>query len=116
MKIKSGNCEVYASGSLIVISDAPLEMTLGAGESSRLFRFSFLSDDSNRDERTEIETAADGGTELRIFNARKAFGQGPQEPVEIGVFEGRKLHLAYRIYTAAPSSEKLLHYTWFLGE
>jgi len=118
MKIKCGEFDVCSNGSVIAYEENPVEMILADdGDDIYTFRLSFKNDQANENERTEFRPVDDTTMEINFVNANRAFGIGPQKPVEIGVFKNRKLYFSYRIYSSSSSfREKLLHYTWLLGE
>lgn len=116
MKMRCGKYEVIGTGSVIGFQENPVEMVIGERPAEFTFRFIFKNDNVNREERTEFETISQNELEIYIYNANRAFGIGTSEPIDLGYINNRKIYLSYRVYSSVDTPEKLLHYTWFLGE
>lgn len=114
MKIKCGEFEALDSGSVIGFENKPVEMRMDINGEECLFRFVFLEDLENKEERTEFTNVSSKELEIQIFNSISAFGMGTVEPIELGNINGKNLFLSYRVFTSSNSEEKLLHYTWYL--
>lgn len=115
MKIKCGESEVIANGSVIAYRDNPVEMCFSMDGNDFLFRIFFSQDDLNESSRIDVKNISPSETEIYIVNSFTVFGIGSPEPLELGEVNGLPIRLAFRIYSISSSDEKLLHYTWLLG-
>ncbi|OGV32034.1 MAG: hypothetical protein A2020_13990 [Lentisphaerae bacterium GWF2_45_14] len=115
MKIKCGESDVIATGSVIAYKDNPLEMRFSIEGSDCFFRIFFKDDDTNKSPRIDLKNISTSGTDIFIVNSFTAFGTGSPVPIELGEINERKLSLSLRVYSISSSNEKLLHYTWLLS-
>ena len=115
MYIKCGESDVIATGSVIAYSDNPVEMCFPATEGECIFRIFFKEDESDESSRIDVKNLSPSETEIYIINSFTVFGTGSPAPLDLGEMGGRKISLAFRVYSISSSDEKLLHYTWLLG-
>lgn len=117
VELKVGEFSVLNSGSASVYENEPLEFVLDDGDGELKVKCAF---EEREDEETgkvlEGESGDDGQESSLIFvNFNSRLGIGSKKPVEVGVYNERKLFLKY--FVAAPkTSYKVFHYTWFLGK
>ncbi|PWK15978.1 DUF6864 domain-containing function [Tumebacillus permanentifrigoris] len=117
IELKVGEFHVLNSGSVLVYENEPLEFVLDDGDGELKVQCVFEErDDVAQGEVLEGECENEGEESRLIFvNFNSRLGTGSKKPVEVGVYNERKLYLKY--FVAAPkSSYKVFHYTWFLGK
>lgn len=114
MKIKSDIYDIYETGSIISINKKPIDFIL----EGLTFRFTFEDDTAKDKNKLRAESLTDGikGLELIFSNFSETLGVGNTNPILVGWIKGRNLYLSYRIYCLKPESDKLIHFTWYLGE
>jgi len=116
VRIKAGEYDVLASGTVIGFRNEPIDFTLTEGERPLVVRFVFRTDEENPGQRTEPKIENDRQLSLAFVNFTNVLGTGNVGPLPLGQVEGRRLYLYYRIYSLSKEPEKLVHYTWYLGE
>lgn len=118
VEVKVGSYKVLSSGSVLVFDNEPLEFVLDDGDGSLTVRCLFEElEDVENGKLIECESESESGQEsvLQFVNFTSRMGTGSRKPVEVGVYNERKLYLKY--FIAAPkTSYKVFHYTWYLGK
>ena len=114
VKIRTGDTEVIASGSVISFGKSPIVFEF---ENLKLI-FEYHDDILGTGvKETRVEAAAiDNKTlKLTLHNFNNPLGAGSGTPLQLGILNGRKLFLQYRVY-ALSDADKTLQYTIYLGE
>lgn len=114
MKIKSDIYDVHETGSIISINKKPIDFIL----EGLTFRFIFEDDPSKGKNKLRAEKFPESqkGLKLIFSNFNDSHGVGNLSPLQLGWIKNRNLYLNYRIYCLTPESDKLIHFTWYLGE
>ena len=113
MKIKSDKKEVYLTGSIMTFNNEPLIFEL---EEDMKFSISFSADDSNEAQRIEPVLNTDDFLALKLVNFNSLSGGGTNEPLFLGTMLNRVLYFNFLVYSIKKNSQKLFHYTFYLGE
>ena len=114
MKIKTDIYDIHETGSIISINKKPIDFIF----EDLTFRFTFEDDPSNEKNKLRAENLPNGkkGLKLIFSNFNESLGVGNSVPLPLGWIKNRNLYLNYRIYCLTPESDKLIHFTWYLGE
>jgi hypothetical protein len=114
MKIITDIYEIYETGSIISFNKKPIDFIF----EDLTFRFVFEEDSTKEKNILRAENLADGQKGIRLIfsNFNETLGVGNTVPLPLGWINGRNLYLNYRIYCLTPESDKLIHFTWYLGE
>lgn len=115
-KIKSGPYEVFWSGVVVSFKDNPIEFLLTDEPNPLTISFHFKNRKEKPEQALEVAPATDRALNIFCYNFNNPLGIGNTEPIEIGVLANRKLFLYYRIYTLGETTEKEMHFAWYLGE
>lgn len=110
LRIRTGNKDVIASGTIITADSRNLEFQL----TNLCVIFEFLTDSGS----TRLESGAPTSStlNLRLYNFNNSIGAGTTQPLEIGNLGGRKLWLAFMVYALSSESSKTVHYTFMVGD
>jgi len=116
MKLRCGEYDVYASGSVQAFLDDPIKIVLKDHLNRNSLTFTFVFED----DRTETEAMRFSKTGVKEFqvsliNFSKSIGSGSHSPIQLGSLYGRELFFSYRVNTIPHSPEKLFYYSWYLG-
>ncbi|KEO85125.1 DUF6864 domain-containing function [Tumebacillus flagellatus] len=116
LKVKVGEYQVLDSGSVMVFENETLEFALDDGDGKLTVRCVFEDrEDEENGRMVEGEAKNDSECNLLFINFNNRYGTGSKKPIEVGIYNERKLLLQY--YIAAPkSSYKVFTYTWYLGK
>ncbi len=114
MKIKTDIYDIYETGSIISINKKPIDFIF----EDLTFRFTFEDDTTKEQNKLIAENLPNNqkGLKLIFFNFNETLGVGNTVPIPIGWIQNRDLFLNYRIYCLTPELDKLIHFTWYLGE
>jgi hypothetical protein len=114
MEIKSDIYDIYETGSIISINKKPIDFIFD----DLTFRFIFEDDNTKEKNQLRAEKLPDQQKGLNVIfsNFNETLGVGNSVPIPIGWIQNRNLYLNYRIYCLTPESDKLIHFTWYLGE
>lgn len=98
LKIKSGQAELIASGTVIAFKGHPIEVEITADdESLRLIFFFSEENQGNIPVKANILNAQT--VELTLFRARNSLNPtGTLKPFSLGTWRGKQLYLHYRVY------------------
>jgi hypothetical protein len=113
--IRSGPMDVLASGSVIAFEGQPIEITFSAANETLKLIFEFSSDVTAKEPHYQGRLSEPDTLTLTLFNFDSPLGTGTTKPQPLGNLGSRPVHLHYRVY-AMDSSDKLLHYTLYLGQ
>jgi len=119
VKLRSGTYDVLSSGAVIGFKSEPIEFVFPEDQGETIIcRLVFEPDDKeNREPRVEPRRRGKLGLDLHFYNFNNhPFGIGNSDPLELGEYRKRRLYVYYRVYTLQAAPEKLVHYTWYLGE
>ena len=118
MSIKVGPYDVVESGSIIGFAKHHIEIVIGPENDRLTLQFIFLpkSDDQEKN-RTDFKVIDDKTASLTFYGfTTSPLGFGSTQALHIGTLTNRKLYLSYRIYTLGELPERLIHYTFYVGE
>lgn len=123
MKIKVGNLDVLDSGSVIGNYLQPIEFSIDKSSNFIVrMEFTLAVMGYSRTPKVEASQYGSNGVSLIFQNFAASKGHGNADPIELGIFQGRRLYLNYRIHSfikehpTIPNGGVLLNYTWLLGE
>lgn len=116
MKISVGNYDVMESGVVIALKNQPVVFELNDRTNTLVARFLF--EDTGLSGEPDVSFNFCGVDRLDIVfqNFINVLGAGPVDALELGEINGRKLYLACRIYSINDNRDKIVYYTWYLGE
>lgn len=111
VKVSSANMDVLASGSVLAFSstsDVLLEVKI-----SESFSFDLvLKFESNGEKQHVIKPNIDGNIiTLTCVNFDNALGTGTATPVELAVFEGKKVYINFWVYSLGQNAARKVSYT-----
>ena len=113
MTIETGGYDVMASGSVLTHRVQPITFRKGTLELVVDFK---PGEDPDSDEYW-VDYEQESKTRTRVvFHNFKGNFMGSKTPIRIGTFDGKPLYLNYMVLTVSPEAERLLHYTWYLGQ
>lgn len=114
MKIKTDIYDIYETGSIISINRKPIDFIF----EDITFRFVFEEDSTKEKNKLRAEMLPEGqkGLNLIFTNFNETLGVGNTVPIPLGWINNRPLYLNYRIYCLTQELDKLIHFTWYLGE
>ncbi len=111
MKIICGDYQVYDSGVVVCVKDKD---TIFEFEGFK-FIFKFLNSEGGIP-KFETQLISNLELEIKFINFDKPFGIGSKDPIEIGMFNNKKLYLLYKVDSIGKDAGKTLSYTWLLKE
>lgn len=108
-----GNLELIKSEMVHVTANNVLSISF---QKILLLKFEFLSDNTNNKSYISNEILEDNKTLIiKCYNFDNSLGQGLLEPINIGIFNGKTLYIAFFVWT--PDSEnnrRLVNYSIYL--
>lgn len=107
-RIKTGDYDVIASGTVITFGDQPTEIFFGETQKLSL-KFVFLTEGIGM--KMESVQANENSLELRLFNFNQGLNQGNLEPIRIGDENGKEVFLSFRSSRLNQSASRTLEYT-----
>jgi hypothetical protein len=114
MKIKSGNYEVFNSGTVISFEHEPVTFNLADDLQIRL---AFKDDIDNKEGHCiEFNPISNSELEIILINFNNSLGTGNQVPLQVGTLNNKLLYLNFRVYTLNVNTNKTIHYCWYLGK
>src|SRR6478672_8408259 len=99
VELKVGNYSVLDSGSVMVYDNEPLEFCLDDGDGPLTVRCVFEEIEDVETGRLLEGESSDNESTWRFVNFNSRLGIGSRKPVEVGVYNERKLYLKYFIST-----------------
>lgn len=113
IKIKTGDYEIFNSGTVLIFADKPTVLTIPMVDSNLDLILEFKSDTA---EKAHVEPEVISKNELRLnfFNFNNSLGTGNPQPVEMGTLDNRKLFFSYRVYSLDEKNLKSFEYTLYL--
>lgn len=116
MRIRCGELDVYATGCIQAFEDDPIKISLNDNLKKTIICYHFLFvDDGTEKQSMQFRKTTARDFQITLINFSKSIGSGSLSPLRLGTFMGRSLFFSYRINTIQNSDEKLLFYTWYLG-
>ena len=115
-EIKSGPTEIIASGTVISFKNNSIEIIFGSASERLKLIIEFEDDKENKEPLIKASISSNKALILKLINYNNPLGMGNSEPINIGNFEGRELHLNYRVHALTNDLNKTVHYTIYLGE
>jgi hypothetical protein len=114
MKITSGNYEVFNSGTVISFEQEPITFQLATDLKIRL---AFRDEMEKKEEhRLEFNPISKNELEITLVNFNNSLGTGNTAPLLMGTLNNKKLYLNFRVYALTVTTNKTIHYSWYLGE
>ena len=118
MKIKIGDYEVYADGTLVSLPDEAVKFLI----EDLTYELVFIDDIEITDQKIEAKQSEDKkGVTLTFTNFNNSFGTSNVKPLPLGFINDKGLFLNYRIHSLnggpeKPKAGKTIHYTWLLKD
>ena len=117
MKIRCGEFDVYATGSVQAFGNEPIKISLNDINKVKAIIFNFVfEDDHTEEESMRFSKIGVSEFQVSLINFSKSIGSGSMSPMKLGAIFGRELYFSYRVNTIPASDEKLFYYSWYLGE
>lgn len=110
IRIKIGQHEVLASGSVIGDPDTPFVIEL----QNLSIGLRFETDRNNLEKRVTVTNQTTTSIEILFTNFDNPTGTGNRVPILLGKLGGKELYFNYRIYALDGEVGKLLHYTFYI--
>ena len=110
VKIKIGEYEVLAAGSVIGNPQTPLQIDI----ENLSLRLVFDTNKENLEKQVTVTNQTPTSLELTFINFDNPSGTGNRVPIHLGTLGGKALYFNYRIYALDGDSGKLLHYTFYV--
>jgi len=109
IKLKIGEHEVLATGSVIGDPQTPIQIEL----QNLSLNLRFETNNDNRDKQVIVTNQTSTSLELTFTNFDNPTGTGNRMPIHLGTLNGKDLYFNYRIYALDGEVGKLLHYTFY---
>lgn len=116
MKIRVGEYEVLSSGMLIALKNQPVVFQLNDRTVTLTARFFFEDTGHAGEPRIDIRSCGNDRLDIVFKDFNDVLGDGPTDAWELGDIDHRKLYLACRVSSINDNRDKILYYTWYLGE
>lgn len=112
MKIKVGEFEVFASGSIVGNNDESIDFIIDENI-NYMVRLTFVDDSTIQGDSAKAKKIGTNGIEITFINYNSSLGTGNIIPLKLGFVNGKELYFNYRIYSIGTAG-KHLHYTWLI--
>ena len=118
MKIKIGDYEVYADGTIISIPDESVKFII----EDLTFELIFKDDIETGEQKVEATQSKDKkGVILTFTNFNNSLGTSNAKPLPLGFINNKDLFFNYRIHAlnGGPDKAKMgktIHYTWMMKD
>jgi hypothetical protein len=112
--LKTGDKEIIESGSVITFGDDSMEveLTMFNLTPNPVLFFLFLKDPNAPEQRIEVNVSTDNlKLEIKLYNFENSLDSGNGAPLEIGVVNGKKISLNFRIRKIGES--RTIDYTFY---
>lgn len=116
MKILVGDYEVLSSGLLFALKNQPVVFKLNDQRVPLMVRFFFENTSPVGKPFVNINFSGTDRLDIVFHNFNDMLGDGPLDAWELGDINHRKLYLACRISSINDNRDKIVYYTWYLGE
>ena len=115
IKITTGaeNYQILDTGSVITYNDEPLIFELAAGLKI-IIRFAL--DKNVQGQKMDYNVISNMELELLLTNFNSSLGTGNVAPLPVAKIDNRQVYLNFMVYSLNESSNKTVHYTWYLRE
>lgn len=113
--ITSGESTIISSGLAIQFNQEPIsiKIDLPGFEFELIFKF---NNDKKLNKRSVVpEVTRPNSATLTFNNFNDPLGAGSSSPQKIANYKGQKISLHYRVYSLSGSSDKTIHYTFYLS-
>ena len=111
IEIKVGDFDVLDSGTVTSVGSRDVLFTLSERVKVRLV-FTIID---NKNQEMTIQINERGELEFTLQNFDNPLGTEFNEPIEIGTWQGRKLFLHARVLGLKGTNNRVVLYTWYLG-
>lgn len=116
MKVWVGDYEVLSSGVLIALKKQPVVFKLNDKTAPLTVRFFFEDTGPAGEPHIDIRSCGADRLDFVFRDFDGVLGDGPVDAWELGDINNRKLYLACRISSINDNRDKIVYYTWYLGE
>ncbi len=114
IKIKIGEFDVIDSGRIVNSNNQKIRIVLGDSiHFTTEFEFEFNNDGTKST--FEAYNIEEVGVGIRFKNFGTINGSGHLDPIKIGYFNGRSLHINYRVFQINFGKGVIFDYTFLLG-
>ena len=111
--VRSGPAEVLAAGTVTSFAGNPITIEYGRPSTEFRLTFRFVNDPTDKDfTKVEAKAVDPFSLELTLTNFGGPFGQGTDQPAQIGKISGWDLFLHYRVYAHA-EMDKTVQFTLY---
>ncbi|MFK7750541.1 MAG: DUF6864 domain-containing function [Kordia sp.] len=108
IKIKTGEYEVIASGSIVGNHNEPIEFEL----STLFFIFEFITDTNSPESKINKTGIDDKTLKIELINFNNTLGTRNTAPLPIGTVNNRKLFVNFSSYSLSESTGPIFHYSF----
>lgn len=118
MKVKIGDYEVYANGTIVSLPNEPVKFFI----EDLTYEMVFKDDIEISEQKTEATQTPDKkGILLTFINFNNSLGTSNVKPVPLGFINDKDLFLNYRIHSLNGGPDQLkagktIHYTWLMKD
>ena len=118
MKVKIGDYEVYADGTIISLPNEPVRFFI----EDLTYEMIFKDDIEISEQKTEATQTPDKkGIILTFINFNNSLGTSNVKPLPLGFINDKDIFLNYRIHALnggpeQPKAGKTIHYTWLMKD
>jgi len=107
------NYEILDTGTVITFKDEPIKFQLAA-DLKIILRFKLDKDAKER--KMDFNAISDNELEIILTNFNSSLGTANLDPLPIAKINNRQVYFNFMIYALNESSQKTVHYTWYLRE
>lgn len=114
LKIKSGDKDLIASGSMMTFDGDDIQIEIGNKEGPLLLILRFAKDEENKEVRKASEVKDQKTLQITFYNYKDT--RFTTIPWNIGTLYKRKLYIVYHIEPMHNNEMRNITYSFFLGE
>ena len=96
LRIKSGETEIVASGTLFSFFGSPVSVEFGDSDTHFSILFLFRTDASSRESSATVRQQRKHAVDIELVNYNQSLTSGTQDPLEVGAYHGRPLFVHFR--------------------
>lgn len=115
IKIMTGdnNYEILATGTVITFKEEPIKFQLAK---DLKIIISFKLDKELKEQKMDFNAINNNELEIILTNFNNSLGTANFEPLPLAKMNNHQVYLNLMIYALNESSNKTVHYTWYLRE
>jgi hypothetical protein len=113
MVIKTGEYEVYSSGTIISYEAEPISFIIA---DDFIIRIVFEDLDTDSEPEMKMSNVRNVQVYITLINFNKQTASGNKVPLYLGYEKGRKMYLNFRVEALGTSLSRTLYYTWYARE